>query len=130
MSGRKESFSNSNMTAATPSAPPPTEHQVEDDDLLTKFLDFLNCPIWVMPVMSFLEQKSLGEYLCRSTFALFSNCSFAIKAFDSDKTDDRLYRSIHTEYRHLVDTLIQSFCEDVSSTVSQLVDVLRKRQVS
>lgn len=49
--------------------------------------------------------------------------------FESDGKDEKLYKSIHNEYRHLVDSLINGFCQDLNVTVVQLVDVLKKRQV-
>uniref|UniRef100_A0A914WBX2 Cilia- and flagella-associated protein 36 n=1 Tax=Plectus sambesii TaxID=2011161 RepID=A0A914WBX2_9BILA len=73
--------------------------------IYNKLLDFLNTPIWALPVMSFIEQRSI--------------------VFDREQGDPKLYMEIHKEFCGMVDMLIECFCDDMGIEPDQLVASLR-----
>ncbi|CAI5451017.1 unnamed protein product [Caenorhabditis angaria] len=77
----------------------------ESKKLLNKFLDFITSSIWSIPIASFIEQQSI--------------------VFDRQQMEIEVYEQIHKEYSSLIDTLIECFCEDVSTSTENLTEALK-----
>ncbi|KIH46948.1 hypothetical protein ANCDUO_22996 [Ancylostoma duodenale] len=74
-------------------------------NVLGKFLDFIESPIWALPVATFIEHRSV--------------------VFDRQQGDPSLYENIHKEFRELVDTLVECFCADSNIAVERLREELK-----
>ncbi|EPB68058.1 hypothetical protein ANCCEY_12855 [Ancylostoma ceylanicum] len=74
-------------------------------NVLGKFFDFIESPIWALPVATFIEHRSV--------------------VFDRQQGDASLYENIHKEFRELVDTLVECFCADSNVAVERLREELK-----
>ncbi|KAF8383349.1 cfap-36 [Pristionchus pacificus] len=74
--------------------------------IINKLLDFLDSSIWHLPIETFVEQQSI--------------------VFDRQQEDSELYMRIHLDYRNLVDTLLECFCEDSGIRPDELIASLEK----
>jgi len=76
----------------------------EDAWIFDSLVGFLRGPVWHVPVMSFIEQKSLiFEPETSSTTDLF----------------EASYKKVHEDYKQLVDFMLGSYMEDISITPQQ-----------
>ncbi|VDO69498.1 unnamed protein product [Heligmosomoides polygyrus] len=77
--------------------------------ILARFLDFMESPIWALPIATFIEQRSV--------------------VFDRQQGSIALYEQIHKEFGELVDTLIECFCADSNITLDSLQQALKSAEV-
>lgn len=67
-----------------------------------ELLEFLGNPLFQIPVVTFLEAHCL--------------------VFDSSTEDNEEYRKIHTEYKQLIESLLDSFRSDTGLSHKQIID--------
>ncbi|XP_071833301.1 cilia- and flagella-associated protein 36-like isoform X2 [Apostichopus japonicus] len=65
----------------------------DNDWVIESVIGFLRCPIWRVPILTFIE----------------SNCL----VFDSDDENNLSYTDIHKKYQMMVETLLDSFISDI-----------------
>ncbi|WKY13854.1 hypothetical protein Q1695_004584 [Nippostrongylus brasiliensis] len=80
----------------------------DSKSVLAKFLDFIDTPIWALPIATFIEQRSV--------------------VFDRQQGNVALYEEIHKEFSDLVDTLVECFCADSNIPLNQLKEALRNAE--
>lgn len=69
--------------------------------MLDSLVGFLRGPVWNVPVLTFIEQKSL------------------IFEPGEDERNEEEYKKIHEEYKNLVDFMLGSYMEDIGITAAQ-----------
>jgi len=74
----------------------------EDAWIFDSLVGFLRGPVWHVPVMSFIEQKSL-----------------IFEPETSSTTHDEAYKKVHEDYKQLVDFMLGSYMEDIGITPQQ-----------
>jgi len=74
---------------------------LEDSWVYDSLVGFLRGPVWHVPVMTFIEQKSL------------------IFEPDTDDGHEKEYKKIFEEYKRLVDFMLKSFMEDIGISEDQ-----------
>uniref|UniRef100_T1JJG8 Cilia- and flagella-associated protein 36 n=1 Tax=Strigamia maritima TaxID=126957 RepID=T1JJG8_STRMM len=80
----------------------------KDDNVwvFESLVGLLRGPIWNVPILTFIEQKSL--------------------IFEPDTVDCEEYQIIHNEYKNLVDFMLGSYMEDLGITPEQFGDACEK----
>jgi len=80
----------------------------EEDDswIYDSVVGFLNSPIWMVPIESFVDQHCL--------------------VFDGTTQDTSEYFEIHTQYKVVVEELLESFTNDLHITSSQFIEGCQK----
>ena len=86
------------------------EMEKSDDDsenadwILESLVAYLRGPVWVTPILNFLEEKSVGKFshnMCQKR--LFGVISiFLSLVFEGDEDHEEEYRQIHEQFRNLV----------------------------
>ncbi|XP_066946316.1 cilia- and flagella-associated protein 36 isoform X2 [Macrobrachium rosenbergii] len=71
----------------------------EDGWVFDSLVGFLRGPVWNVPILTFIEHKSL--------------------IFEPGCEDDTEHRAIHEEYKNLVDFMLGSYMEDIGITPEQ-----------
>lgn len=74
----------------------------EDAWIFDSLVGFLRGPVWHVPVMSFIEQKSL-----------------IFEPESSSTTHDEAYKKVHEEYKQLVDFMLGSYMDDIGISPQQ-----------
>ncbi|XP_023236427.1 cilia- and flagella-associated protein 36-like [Centruroides sculpturatus] len=72
------------------------EVQAQSEWVFNTLLDFLKGPVWNIPILTFIEQKSI--------------------VFEPGIDNENEYHKIHNEYKNLVDFMLGSFMEDTNVT--------------
>ncbi|KAL5266502.1 hypothetical protein ACHWQZ_G003774 [Mnemiopsis leidyi] len=78
----------------------------EDSWIYDSVVGFLNSPIWMVPIESFVDQHCL--------------------VFDGTTQDTSEYYEIHTQYKVLVEELLESFTNDLHITSGQFIEGCQK----
>eukprot|EP00116_Pleurobrachia_bachei_P011649 sb/3471911/ len=73
----------------------------EDSWIYDSVVGFLNSPVWMVPIESFVDQHCL--------------------VFDSGTEDNQEYHVLHDDYKQLVEELLESFTSDLHITSSQFI---------
>uniref|UniRef100_A0A914QQF2 Cilia- and flagella-associated protein 36 n=1 Tax=Panagrolaimus davidi TaxID=227884 RepID=A0A914QQF2_9BILA len=74
--------------------------------IFKKFLEFLQTSMWQFPTSMFIEQNSI--------------------VFDRDQLEPNLFKTIHSKFAKVVDSLIAAHCEDAKITPKELVEALKQ----
>uniref|UniRef100_A0A0K0DDF5 Cilia- and flagella-associated protein 36 n=1 Tax=Angiostrongylus cantonensis TaxID=6313 RepID=A0A0K0DDF5_ANGCA len=77
-------------------------------NILGKFLEFIDSPIWALPIANFIEHRSI--------------------VFDRQQGSITMYEKIHKEFTELVNTLTECFCADSSIPVDSLRQELKNAE--
>ncbi|VDM56509.1 unnamed protein product [Angiostrongylus costaricensis] len=77
-------------------------------NIIEKFLEFIDSPIWVLPIANFIEHRSV--------------------VFDRQQGSITMYEKIHKEFIELVDTLTECFCADSGIPVDSLRQELKNAE--
>ena len=78
-----------------------------DNWVFDSLVGFLRGPVWNVPILTFIEHKSLGnfrawEFLKWNDFSVFEP--------DEDDQNDAEYKKIHEDYKNLVGNIFVSIC--------------------
>lgn len=94
--------------------------------IFKKFLDFLLTDDWKLPTVNFLEKNSICKcFLCKYYYNYFVNIDYCIHhflVFNHDQANHELCLQAHQQYTELVDTLIESFCQDANISTKDFVE--------
>merc|ERR1712209_334470 len=77
------------------SQPEAAEKMADDNWVFDSLVGFLRGPVWNVPILTFIEQKSL------------------IFEPDEDEKNEKEYKKIHDDYKNLVDFMLGSYMEDI-----------------
>ena len=90
----------------------PTEKENKADWVLDSLVAYLRGPIWITPILNFVEQKSVGNmatmnysyfFFPSSDFVSVVGTSIFTAVFEGDDSEhENEYRRIHDEFRNLV----------------------------
>ncbi|KAI1713289.1 the ARF-like 2 binding protein BART domain-containing protein [Ditylenchus destructor] len=73
--------------------------------IFQQFLKFLETDMWSLPTTNFMEQNSI--------------------AFEREQGDPQTFTAVYNQFRDLVDTLMDSYCEDTDINPQDLVEALK-----
>jgi len=83
---------------------------MSDDWIFDSLIGFLRGPVWNVPILTFLEHKSL--------------------VFEpGEGEDNEEYKKIHDDYKNLVDFMLGSYMEDIQITPQQFSDACTKAKI-
>merc|ERR1712012_519918 len=87
------------------SQPEAAEKMADDNWVFDSLVGFLRGPVWNVPILTFIEQKSL------------------IFEPDEDEKNEKEYKKIHDDYKNLVDFMLGSYMEDIGIKPKQFEEV-------
>jgi len=90
------------------SQPEAAEKMADDNWVFDSLVGFLRGPVWNVPILTFIEQKSL------------------IFEPDEDEKNEKEYKKIHDDYKNLVDFMLGSYMEDIGIKPKQFEEACGK----
>uniref|UniRef100_A0A915D7V5 Cilia- and flagella-associated protein 36 n=1 Tax=Ditylenchus dipsaci TaxID=166011 RepID=A0A915D7V5_9BILA len=91
-----------------PSMPDPST--TDPQLIFRKFLEFLETDMWLLPINNFMEQNSI--------------------AFEREQGDPETFVKIYKKFTELIDTLMDSYCQDTGINGQHLVEALKSTDKS
>ena len=83
-----------------------SRRQPKEDEhawVFDSLVDFLRGPLWNIPIMNFIEERSM--------------------TFEPDGNNQKAHKKVHDEYKDLVDTMLGNYMEDIGITPEQFEKV-------
>ena len=88
---------------------------------------FLRGPVWNVPILTFIEHKSLSNKIISYFLGQFTSRDYNL-VFEPDEDDrnEKEYKIIHDDYKNLVDFMLGSYMEDIGITPKQFEEACGK----